>query len=187
MTMKEEGRRKKEEGRPRRDRAFRRLIAYQKATALSSAVFSAVNARPLPPWLVSQVMRAAMSVYSNIAEGYTRGTLKDYIHFLDMARASLAELESHLDFMVDNGLLNEEPYARLCQMTDDVGNILVALMRSLQLKLKKGEWNRLAEPKTAYEAGSREQSAVADAALLDDEALLPSSSFLSPSGRDAGG
>ena len=117
-------------------------------------------------------MRAATSVDANIAEGYTRGSLKDYIHFLDIARASLAELESHLDFMVSAGKLSQESHENLCQTSNDVGNLIVALMRSPRLKLKQGQWNRLAEPAPEYHAGEADRP--------PSDPLLPPSSFLLP-------
>ena len=112
-------------------------------------------------------MGAALSVPSNIAEGYTRGSLKDYLRFLDFARASLAELESHLHFMVENDLLADPAYGELDRKASDVGNILVALMRSLNLKLKDGSWNRVSEEQAEY-------------LFALDNPPLPPSSFLPP-------
>ena len=47
--------------------------------------------------LVSQIQRAAVSIPSNIAEGHTQEHLKEYLHHLSMAQASLAELETQLE------------------------------------------------------------------------------------------
>jgi len=113
-------------------------------------------------------MGAALSVPSNIAEGYTRGGLKDYLRFLDFARSSLAELESDLHFMVENGLLTRPSYDELDGKTSDVGNILVALMRSLNRKLRDGSWNRISEETAEYLFN------------VEEDSLLPPSSFLPP-------
>ena len=109
---------------------------------MASSVFQALYMRELPSWLVTQAARAAVSVPANIAEGYTRGALRDYLRFLDIARGSLAELEYYLHFMVSNQLLEPSAYDTLTSLHSEVGNLLVGLIRSLRLKLKEGSWDR---------------------------------------------
>ena len=64
-----EGRGKREEGSRPAERGFRKLVVWQKADELASAVFQVLQGLQAPPWLVSQVARAAVSVPANIAEG----------------------------------------------------------------------------------------------------------------------
>jgi len=161
----EEGRRKKEEGDEAR---FRRLIAWQKADELASSIFQALQRRPTPAWLATQVTKAAVSVPANIAEGHARGALKDYLRFLDIARGSSAEVEYYLHFMFTNKLLEESVYGRLTRLHSDAGNLLLALIRSLRLKLKEGSWSRVSDELAEYSVGPL------------DESLLPPSSFLLP-------
>lgn len=149
-------------------KGFRRLIAWQKADDMASAVFKGLYAEGLPPWLVSQAVRAAVSVPANIAEGYGRGAIKDYLRFLDIARGSLAEPEYYIHFMHRNELLDAAAYGQLSRLTSDVGNLLVSLIRSLRGKLKNGSWERLAEESADYAAAGH----------------LPSSSFLLPGGDE---
>ena len=157
-------------------RGYRKLIAWQKAQALASSVYAALRQKRLPHWLGDQVGRSAGSVHANIAEGYTRSGLRDYLRFLDIARSSLAELESHLYFMANNGFLDPGTYSELDKSCSEVGNILVGLMRSLSAKLKDGSWSRLAEEGVDY---------IATSGGRDD--LLPPSSFLLPGGGEAEG
>ncbi|MDO8611476.1 MAG: four helix bundle protein [Dehalococcoidia bacterium] len=165
----EVGRGKKDAAQPA-DRGFRKLVVWQKADELASAVFQTLQKLPCPPWLQSQVARAAVSVPANIAEGYTRGALRDYLRFLDSARGSLAELEYYLHFLADNGMLESSIHRDLEQLNSEVGNLLVALIRSLRLKLKEGTWDRarLSEDGAEYWP------------LVTDDSLLPSSSFPLP-------
>jgi four helix bundle protein len=63
---------------------------------LAEAVYEAAKQMPRQEEyrLTSQMIRAAISIPANIAEGHTRATRKDYAHFVSIARASTAELET---------------------------------------------------------------------------------------------
>ncbi|MBI1886687.1 MAG: four helix bundle protein [Chloroflexi bacterium] len=90
------------------EQGFRRLKAWQRADDLACAVFAAVSLIPARHrWLGEQLARAAVSVPANIAEGYSRGSLKDYLRFLDIARGSLAEVEYYLHFLRKNGIIDD--------------------------------------------------------------------------------
>ena len=89
-------------------------------------------------WLRSQANRSSVSVAANIAEGYSRGTLKEYIRFLDIARGSLAETEYHLLFMHDAGLLEADEFHEMDQLVFEAGNVLFGLIRSLRAKERAG-------------------------------------------------
>lgn len=77
---------------------FRDLIVWQKAIRLCAAVYAVTRSMPAAEQfgLVGQMRRAAVSIPSNIAEGNARGTRKDYLRSLIIARGSLAELETQL-------------------------------------------------------------------------------------------
>ena len=125
-------------------RGFRQLRVWQRGDELACAVFQAVNRlHAKHGWLASQTARAALSVPANIAEGYSRGGLKEYVRFLDIARGSLGELEYYIHFLHKNGLLGAEPYQGLMQLHLEVGNLLFRLIQALREKLKQGEpWDR---------------------------------------------
>lgn len=114
--------------------SYRDLIAWQKAMDLVVAVYRATEPYPQREvfGLTNQSRRAAVSIPSNIAEGQGRGTAKDYVHFLHIARGSLQELETQLILAQRLGfLLDPEVQSLLCQ-SDEVSRIVSGLMRALE-------------------------------------------------------
>jgi four helix bundle protein len=120
---------------------FRELIAWQKADQLASLVYRAV--KELPPrhrWLVDQVLRSAISVPANIAEGHGRGSLAELTRFIDIARGSLAELEYYIHFMAKESLLTPDKLSSLELAQSEASRVLFGLWRSLK-STNKGNWD----------------------------------------------
>ena len=116
---------------------YKQLRAWQKADDLACALFALLQTLPANPrWLTSQVIRAAVSAPANIAEGYSRGSLREYLHHLSIARGSLAETEYYLHFMRRNGIVDVDSCDRLCAMYSEAASVLYALIRSLSKKLQ---------------------------------------------------
>jgi four helix bundle protein len=78
--------------------SYRDLQVWQRAMELATAVYQLAKFMPNREEyrLTGQMLRAAASVPANIAEGHMRGTRKDYANFVNIARGSLAELETFL-------------------------------------------------------------------------------------------
>ncbi|HET9477116.1 MAG TPA: four helix bundle protein [Dehalococcoidia bacterium] len=131
-------------------RGYRRLVVWQRAHELVSALYRLTGEMRLDSWLQGQIMRAAMSVSANIVEGNARGSARDYVRFLDMAFASLAEVDYFLYFLHDNSLLKDEAYESLVPLIDEIGNKLIALMRSVSKADKEGTWQRISEEPAEY-------------------------------------
>ena len=114
---------------------YQQLVAWQRAHELALAVFHAAQALPgAHGWLRTQCCKSAVSVAANIAEGYSRGSFREYIQFLNIARGSLAETEYHLLFMRDAGLLGEEAFVKVDAKRREAASLLLGLIRSLQTK-----------------------------------------------------
>jgi four helix bundle protein len=78
------------------------LIVWQKSMDLVVLTYKLTDKLPSKEQfgLISQIRRAAVSVPSNIAEGYGRQTTGNYIQFLSIARGSLLELETQIDLCI---------------------------------------------------------------------------------------
>lgn len=80
--------------------------------------------------LTSQMRRSAVSVPSNIAEGYARQSTDEYIRFLKIARGSLAELSTQVELASSLELMNCSP--NLTDLLAETDRVLQGLIRSLQ-------------------------------------------------------
>ncbi|MBU9888670.1 MAG: four helix bundle protein [Candidatus Omnitrophica bacterium] len=112
---------------------FKKLLVWQKAYQLALNIYRELKAFPKEEQfgLISQMRRAILSVPANIAEGYERGSRKDYIHFLRIAKGSLSETETYLMFSRDLGYVTGSCYAELEKQRSETGRLLNGLIRSL--------------------------------------------------------
>jgi four helix bundle protein len=79
--------------------SFRDLRVWQAAMELVSSIYQVTQSFPTQETygLTSQMRRAAVSIPSNIAEGHTRESTKEFLHYISMAQASLAELQTQVE------------------------------------------------------------------------------------------
>lgn len=84
--------------------------------------------------LTMQLRRAAVSVPSNIAEGYGRKTTKDFLNFLSTSRGSLMEVQTQIEIARRLGYTGQEDAEKLRLKTETVAKLLNGLIRSLNLK-----------------------------------------------------
>jgi four helix bundle protein len=107
------------------------LIVWQKAITLACKVYAASANLPREEryGLQIQMRRAAVSIASNIAEGSARRSRQEFIQYLHIARASLAEVETQFLIAIHQGLL-ADCSTTLGQITE-VGRLLNGLIRSL--------------------------------------------------------
>ena len=86
---------------------YKNLVAYHRAKALVTFVYKLLKKFPREEQyaMCDQLRRAVVSVTSNIAEGTSRGTYPDKIHFLEIAYSSMMEIHSQLDVACDLGYI----------------------------------------------------------------------------------
>jgi four helix bundle protein len=113
---------------------FEDIIAWQKARALTKTIYEITQSGSFSKDfdLKIQIRRAAVSIMSNIAEGYERGGAKEFRQFLSIAKASCAELRSQLYVAGDIGYLKENEFQNLLSQSEEVGRIIGGLRASVQ-------------------------------------------------------
>jgi four helix bundle protein len=113
-------------------RSHRELKVWRQAMALVEGVYRATGAFPSAEQfgLTAQLRRSAVSVPSNIAEGFARSGSKELLHYLSVAAGSLSELDTQVKLAIRLGYL-EAPEA-LRQQIDDVSGLLMGLAASLR-------------------------------------------------------
>ena len=115
-------------------RDYRDLEVWRLAMDLVEGVYRITREFPKTEEyrLTSQLVRAAVSVPANIAEGNARSSRKDYARFVSIARGSLAETETLLMLARRIGLARPERIDPLLSEADRVGRMLNGLHRSLE-------------------------------------------------------
>ncbi|MGN7513556.1 MAG: four helix bundle protein [Allomuricauda sp.] len=84
--------------------------------------------------LRDQIRRASISVSSNIAEGYGRKTNKEFIYFLNVAKASCYEVKSQLYLALDIEYLDDKNFRRLYAICDEISMTIHGLVKHLEKK-----------------------------------------------------
>ena len=109
--------------------SYKNLNVYQDAKAFVVAVYKLLDSFPDTEKfaLCNQIRRAAISVTSNIAEGVSRTSNKEKVHFLEIAYASMMEVDSQLDVSVDLGYITKEQYSVIEEKIDGIARQLSAL------------------------------------------------------------
>jgi len=117
--------------------AYRKLIVYQHARRYATYIYSLTRKFPVEEkyGICSQLQRAAVSVSSNIAEGLSRFSEKDKIHFLEIAFGSLYETMSQIEISFDLGYINEEEYNNVERQVSDISKMLSGLRKTYMSRI----------------------------------------------------
>lgn len=115
-------------------RDYTKIIAWQKADDLVLAIYETTGSFPREEIyaITSQVRKAAYSVPSNIAEGASRNSKKDYLHFLYIARGSLAELGYFIHLTQRLGYLTGLAHERLVVQVTETSRTLYGLIKAVE-------------------------------------------------------
>ncbi len=117
---------------------FEDLYIWQQARELVKLVYSATES-----WrdrsLQDQIRRAAVSVISNIAEGFERGTKDEFLYFLYVARGSCGEVRSQLYVASDQKYINQESFFKLQDKADYTSRLIAKFIAGYKIKSYGGQ------------------------------------------------
>lgn len=116
--------------------SYKNLNVYQDAKAFVVVVYKLLDSFPDTEKfaLCNQIRRAAISVTSNIAEGVSRTSNKEKVHFLEIAYASMMEVDSQLDVSIELGYITIEQYKTIEEFVVCVSKQLSSLRNKYQEK-----------------------------------------------------
>ena len=112
------------------------LLVWQKSMVFAKAIYQLTRNYPADErlCLVSQMRRAAVSVPSNIAEGYGRQSAKELCRFLSIALGSVSELETQILLSFDFGYLSNTQKDELCILSTELAKMISSLIRTVSTK-----------------------------------------------------
>ncbi len=126
---------------------FEHIEAWKRGRELAKTIYTATPAGAFreDPALRDQLRRAAISVPSNIAEGFERGGDKEFRQFLAQAKGSTGEVKTHLYVALDVGYLSQAKFDELFRLAAEAGRLIGGFMRYLSRSTLRGsKYRRLA-------------------------------------------
>ncbi|MGE3169963.1 MAG: four helix bundle protein [Pyrinomonadaceae bacterium] len=110
------------------------MLVWQKARIVTKGVYEVTSDGPFSKdfGLRDQLRRASVSIMANIAEGCGRRSDKEFANFLNMARGSASECQSHLYVALDLAYMANSDFDELYQMFDECSRMVIGLIRHLR-------------------------------------------------------
>ena len=127
--------------RKNKNRGFQNLRVWQDAIEFYKQIYIVFKRLPFPQKKISsQTIAASDSVHGNIAEGYCRRSIREYLQFLNIALGSLGESVSAIYAYRETKQITEEEFEKLDKLAFKLENGLLKLVQTLEQKREKGEW-----------------------------------------------
>jgi four helix bundle protein len=113
---------------------FRNLLVWQKSMDLVTKMYSSTQKFPKEELfgLTSQIRRSAVSIPSNIAEGYGRDSNNEYLRFLNISIGSLFELQTQIEIAKNIMYLNEKDFNDLYENSREIERMLVSFIKKIK-------------------------------------------------------
>jgi four helix bundle protein len=115
-------------------RSFEDLIAWQKARELTKQIYLLTSKKPFSEdfGLRDQIRKASVSVMSNLAEGFERGSRSEFHKFIVIAKASCAEVRSQLYVALDVGYITQAIFQEALNLATEVSRIIGGLRSAVK-------------------------------------------------------
>ncbi len=129
--------------------SFEEILAWKKARELCKVVYEMTAKENFAKEfsLKDQIKRSSGSVMDNIAEGFDRGTTKEFRRFLFIAKGSLSEVKSQLFRALDQKYIDKSEFEEGFKTASEAGKLIGGLLNYLEKEIKSG---RLREPTVKY-------------------------------------
>lgn len=115
-------------------KTFRDLLIWQKSMSLVTEIYHLTNSFPKEEiyGLSSQIRRSAISIPSNIAEGYGRDGNSDYLRFLNISISSLFEIQTQLEISYNLKYINQIQFNKTNGESREIERMLSAFIRKIK-------------------------------------------------------
>lgn len=126
---------------------FEDIKAWQEARVLAKMIYDAVKSDKgfsNDYKFREQIQGATVSIMSNVAEGFSRRTAKEFIQFLFIAKGSAAEVQSQLYVALDQGYISQQKFEELYSKSDKVARLTSGFIRYLlnKSKTQQTQWTQ---------------------------------------------
>jgi four helix bundle protein len=119
---------------------FEDIEAWQEARQLVNLVYEAINGNQnfqKDFRLVNQMQGASVSTMSNIAEGFSRRTNKEFIQFLFISKSSASEIQSQLYVALDQSYIDHEAFEKIYAQAEKISKMISGFIKYLRSQLNK--------------------------------------------------
>lgn len=116
-------------------KTYRDLLVWQKSMTFVTNIYQVIKTFPKEEiyGLTSQIRRCAISIPSNIAEGYGRNSTNDYIRFLQISMGSIFEIQTQLEIAKNLDYLNKSKFQEAYDMSREIERMLSSLIHKLKV------------------------------------------------------
>ena len=113
---------------------FRDLLIWQKSMTIVTEIYQLTSLFPKEEnfGLTSQIRRSAISIPSNIVEGYGRGSNKEFSRFINIAISSLFEFQTQIEIAKNINYLNEKEFKSIYEETRELEAMIISFSKKLK-------------------------------------------------------